>query len=264
MGLIQRRFSMGDSLALDTGLVGVVLAAGAGARLRPLTGVLPKAMCPVNGVPMVDLALDRVRAVTPAVAVNIHHGRDALEPHVAGRAHLSIEPEALGTAGALARLRSWIDGRDVLVHNADSWHDADVGAFVAGWQRDRPRLLTVIRDRPADFGWREYAGLALLPWRDVAALPEEPAGLYEVSWRGRQSGDLELVGHAGRFVDCGTPARYLAANLMASEGRSVVAPDARVEGDVHETVVWSGARVWPGERLHRAIRARQDITVFVR
>jgi NDP-sugar pyrophosphorylase family protein len=44
-------------------LAGVVLAAGLGTRFRPLTGLLPKALCPVANVPLVDLALERPRAV---------------------------------------------------------------------------------------------------------------------------------------------------------------------------------------------------------
>ena len=86
-----------------TGLAGVVLAAGAGTRLRPLTRLRPKALCPVANVPLVDLALERVRPAVEAVAVNVHHGRAALEAHLADAAvHVSVEEgEALGTGGAL-------------------------------------------------------------------------------------------------------------------------------------------------------------------
>ena len=72
-------------------LAAVVLAAGAGTRLRPLTWLRPKALCPVENVPLVDLAVGWARTVTGAVAVNIHHGRAALESHLVGRVHLSIE-----------------------------------------------------------------------------------------------------------------------------------------------------------------------------
>src|SRR5256885_11177075 len=94
-------------------LAAVVLAAGAGARLRPLTDLVPKALCPVNNVPLIDMALERVRSVSEHVAVNVHYRRQQLERHLAGRGvHLSAEePEALGTAGAIGNLRDWIDGR---------------------------------------------------------------------------------------------------------------------------------------------------------
>jgi NDP-sugar pyrophosphorylase family protein len=67
-------------------LVAVVLAAGGGTRLRPLTSLIPKALCPVNNVPLVDLAFRRVGEVTREIAVNIHHFRELMEEHLAGRA----------------------------------------------------------------------------------------------------------------------------------------------------------------------------------
>src|SRR4051794_23879900 len=103
-------------------VAGLVLAAGAGSRLRPLTRFPPKPLCPVAGVPLLDGNLARVAAVVGSgpehVAVNAHHHANQLAAHVAGRAHLSVEePEALGTAGAVAHLRPWLAGRPVLVVN---------------------------------------------------------------------------------------------------------------------------------------------------
>ena len=86
------------------GLVGVVLAAGRGTRLRPLTRLRPKALCPVGNVPLVDLALERVRPAVAAVAVNLHHGRRALDAHLPADVHRSVEEHGpLGTAGAPTR-----------------------------------------------------------------------------------------------------------------------------------------------------------------
>src|SRR4051795_9342462 len=118
-GFTARRASMADSLA---GLAAVVLAAGAGERLRPLTHLRPKPLCPVANTALLDGALARVGAVVPAgaVAVNAHHHADQLRDHLADRpdVHLSVEPDrARGTAGALGLLRSWLDGRAVVVVN---------------------------------------------------------------------------------------------------------------------------------------------------
>jgi NDP-sugar pyrophosphorylase family protein len=79
-----------------------------------------------------------------------------------------------------------------------------------------------------------------------------------------EEGRIEVVRHDGPFVDCGTPAQYLAANLQASGGDSVVEPGAVVEGTLDRCVVWSDARVHPGEELSCCIRARGGITVLAR
>jgi len=80
----------------------------------------------------------------------------------------------------------------------------------------------------------------------------------------QEAGRLDVARHAGAFVDCGTPGRYLAANMAASEGRSVMGPGARIEGSVERSVVWPGAVVRGDEHLVDAIRARDRLTVLVR
>lgn len=245
-------------------LAGIVLAAGLGTRLRPLTDILPKALCPVANVPLVDLAVARLGALCAAVAVNVHAGREQMQAHFAGLdVHVSVEePEALGTAGALGRLREWVDGRDVLIGNADAWHRADVGVLLDGWDGLTIRLL-VTHDPPrGDFGPWRYVGSALMPWADVARLAPMRSGLYEVSWRSAwQSGRLELIPVAGPFFDCGTPSDYLAANLAASGGVSVIGAGARVHGTLIRSLVWPGGVVAAGERLVESIRVGHDLTV---
>jgi N-acetyl-alpha-D-muramate 1-phosphate uridylyltransferase len=298
---------MGDSLsgagpirnatAQDSSLVAVVLAAGEGRRLSPLTSLRPKALCPVGGVALLDLAVARVGQVTPAVAVNLHHGLDQMMAHLdrgpapigpispAGHGltvHRSVEqPEALGTAGALGALRDWIAGRGVLVHNADAWCQPDLADFVAGWDGERVRVLVTGPPGPAGFGPRVGLVATLLPWSDVVGLAAVASGLYEAvlapAWAG---GRLEAVGHAGPFVDCGTPADYLAANLAAVDAaggaslvavgaetggqvrRSVVGAGARVDGRIERCVLWEGAVVGPDEDLRDVVRApglRRDV-----
>ena len=66
------------------------------------------------------------------------------------------------------------------------------------------------------------------------------------------------------IVDCGTPAAYLAANLAASGGRSVVPPQARVSGRVVRSVCWEEAVVDADEVLVGAIRFTERGTVLVR
>ena len=282
---------------MSVDLAGVVLAAGLGTRLRPLTDLRPKALCPVGGIPLVDLALDRISpylgrpAVAPVaphcsrgadsgpaksgstgantlyggnhVAVNAHHHADLVVRHLNGRAHVSVEqPAPLGTAGALARLRPWLDGRDVLLTNADAYLPGSLDHLVRGWDGERCRLL--VRALPdgahGDFTRAgrpvRYLGACLLPWARVATLPEQPSGLYEVLWRDEDAaGRIELVLTDGVAIDCGTPADYLAANLAASGGASVVGDGAVVEGSLDRCVVWDGAFVGRDEQLSQVVRA---------
>jgi N-acetyl-alpha-D-muramate 1-phosphate uridylyltransferase len=247
-----------------TDVCAVVLAAGEGARLRPLTRLRPKVLCPVGDDALVDLAIARARtAVGPngAVAVNVCHGREMVEAHLEGRVHISVEEgEALGTAGALGLLRPWIDGRGVLVLNGDTWAPGDLEGVVDGWDRSRIRVLVSGEDH---LGPESRIAGSLMPWREVARLEPEPAGMWEVSWRDRLD-EIEVVRWDGPWVDCGTPAQYLWANLAASGGVSVVGEGAQVEGRLDHCVVWPGARVRPGESLAYAIRADDYMTVLVR
>jgi MurNAc alpha-1-phosphate uridylyltransferase len=254
----------------------VVLAAGEGLRLRPLTELRPKALCPVGNVALLDRVLDRLAAAGLAgparVAVNACYLADQVVAHVGDRARLSVEPPpALGTAGGVANLRGWVAGRDVLVCNADAYlaetgryGGGAVGALLDGADGTRIRLLTVPAGagRRGDFGpgrTLRYAGMCLLPWAVVETLRTEPSELF-VAWRAAEAaGTLDLVGFGGTFVDCGTPADYLAANLDASGGASVVGAGATVAGRLARAVVWPGATVRAGEHLTDAIRtARPD------
>jgi MurNAc alpha-1-phosphate uridylyltransferase len=241
------------------GLVGVVLAAGAGTRLRPLTDVRPKPLCTVGGRTLLDLALERVRPHVVRTAVNAHHRADQVVAALAGRdVHVEVEaPKVLGTAGALGNLRGWVDGADVLVTNSDACYPgADpVGQLVDGWDGDRPRLLCVRGADGRGFDDFRYVGSALLPWWSVRDLRAEPSGLYEVSWRDLHAqGRLDLVVTGAEAIDCGTPADYLHANLAVSGGEPVVEPGAVVEGTLVRSVVWAGERVGPEECLVDAIR----------
>lgn len=256
--MVHWRVSMGDSLAA------IVLAAGEGRRLRPLTRLRPKALCPVAGDALVDLAISRLATAVSAedVAVNVHHGREQLEAHLAGRVHLSIEePVALGTAGAVAHLRPWLDGRSVLVVNADTWHTVDLTPLVAEWDRERVRVLVCgsVHDR---LGPTSRILGSMLPWSEVLRLPHEPWGLWEASWRERLAeGALEVATAEGDFVDCAYPADYLAANLSASGGASVIGDGAVVHGSVVRSVVWPGGVVHAGEALLEAVRVGERLTV---
>ncbi len=274
------------------GICAVVLAAGEGTRLRPLTERLPKALCPVGNVPLLDRALARLAGLglrgPAAVAVNASYLGDQIVERVGSRAHLSVEPGGpLGTAGGVGRLRDWIAGRGVLVGNADAYladpaapPGPDIAALLAGWDGDSVRLLgqpSPDPRAPGTFDGHLFTGFSLLPWRMVRDLPATFGDLVRTVWRPAEAaGRLTVVGFPGTFYDTGTPADYLAANLHAAGEGSLVAADATVTGSCHRSVVGAGATVrgtvtrcvvWPGatvgseEHLHDVIRADDGRTV---
>ncbi|MFK4246585.1 NDP-sugar synthase [Micromonospora chokoriensis] len=266
-------------------LCAVVLAAGEGTRLRPLTERVPKALCPVGNVPLLERALTRLAGLgltgPDRVAVNACYLGDQVVAHVGDRAHLSVEVgDPLGTAGGVANLRDWIDGRPVLVGNADAYladpgaaPGPDVAALLDGWDGHTVRLLgqpAANPTAPGTFDGHCFTGFSLLPWRLVRDLPVVVSDLVRVLWRPAEAADaLEVVPYPGTFFDTGTPADYLAANLHAAAGGTLVDPSARVtgrcvesvvgagaqvDGDVLRSVVWPGATVRAGERLVDVIR----------
>jgi NDP-sugar pyrophosphorylase family protein len=269
----------------------VVLAAGEGRRLRPLTEHLPKALCPVGNIALLDHALTRVATLgftrPTEVAVNAAYLAGQVVAHVGDRAHLSVETDGpLGTSGGVGRLKDWIDGRGALVGNADAYladphrsPGADIAALLDDWDGETVRMLTRTTgpgERP-EFGDRRFAGFSLIPWRYVRGLSDQPADLVRTVWRPAEAADeLELVTYAGDYIDTGTPADYLAANLHAAAGTaliddaatvtgrceaSVVGAGAVVRGSVIRCVVWPGAAVAEDETLVDAVRVGTDLTV---
>lgn len=246
-------------------LAGVVLAAGIGARLRPLTDLRPKALCPLANVPMLEYSVRRAWRFTADVAVNVHAHPDKMLPYLSRFPSLSVslEPERpLGTAGALGRLKEWIDQRAVLVQNVDSWHTADLSAMLEAWDGETIRLLVKEEGTRADFGSMRYIGACVMPWRDVVTLSDEPNGLYEACWKKAElENRLEFVTYTGTWFDCGTPRNYLMANLHRSGGETVVGMNSVIEGEALRCVVWPDAHVRKGEQLFESIRATAGITV---
>ncbi|HEX2773312.1 MAG TPA: sugar phosphate nucleotidyltransferase [Micromonosporaceae bacterium] len=270
----------------------VLLAAGEGSRLRPLTERRPKALCPVGNVPLLDRALARVAGLGLAgpdrVAVNAWYLAEQVVAHVGDRAHLSVESgQLLGTAGGVANLREWIGGRGVLVGNADAYladpraaPGPDIAALLDAWDGATVRLLGrpgAAPGEPGTFDGHYFAGFSLLPWRYVRDLRVEPGDLVRTVWRPAEAaGELEVIGYAGTFLDAGTPADYLAANLHAAGGGNLIDPSASVSGAGERAVVGAGAVVagrvtravvWPGgvvaeqEHLADGVRVGRQLTV---
>jgi mannose-1-phosphate guanylyltransferase len=112
----------------------VVLAAGQGTRLRPMTNDRPKPMIEIGGRPLVEhTVLQLAGCGVERIIMNLHHCPDVVREHFGdGRRHgvhieYSIEPELLGTAGAVKRMASSLGGRPFYVVYGDNLTTCDFG-----------------------------------------------------------------------------------------------------------------------------------------
>ena len=133
----------------------MVLAAGLGKRMRPLTATRPKPLVEVAGKPLLDHCLDRLRAAgVEKAVVNVHYLADALEAHLKKRVQgleiiISDEREQLlETGGGLVRALPLIDVDPFLVVNSDNlWLDGPVDSLrllAAGWDEARMDALLLL------------------------------------------------------------------------------------------------------------------------
>lgn len=120
----------------------MVLAAGRGERLRPLTDSLPKPLVPIAGRTLLDRILDRLAAAgVEEAVVNLHHLGAQIRTQLASRCDLNItfseETEALETGGGLARALAHFQGRNFFAINGDVlWQDFETPALArlaAAW-----------------------------------------------------------------------------------------------------------------------------------
>src|SRR6187397_1951196 len=131
----------------------MVLAAGLGERMRPLTDRIPKPLVPVAGKPLIDHVLDRLAAAgVERAVVNVHYLADLIERHLAGRTRpriaISDEREKLlNTGGGVVKALGAI-GSEPLIHvNSDTiWIEGVAPNVYAGAAILRPELF---KDAPA-------------------------------------------------------------------------------------------------------------------
>ncbi len=134
----------------------MILAAGFGTRLHPLTLSLPKALVPLAGKPLLGIALERLAAAGfDQIALNVHHFSDqirawlALHPHPGIRIHLSEEEEILGTGGGIKRMISLLgEDEPILVHNVDVLTSLPLRSLYRAHVKSRALATLAVQARP--------------------------------------------------------------------------------------------------------------------
>lgn len=155
----------------------MVLAAGLGLRLRPLTVTTAKPALPVLGRPLLGYTLSILqRGGVRDVVVNLHHHPQSifriLSPMTGDDLHIhySHEPEILGTAGGLKQAQAQLGDKTFFLLNGDTLVDVDL-AELAAWHRENKAEATLLcRPRPAG---SHYTGVRLDPQRRLESVEKD-------------------------------------------------------------------------------------------
>ena len=152
----------------------MILAAGLGTRLKPLTDSMPKALVPVGDRPLLDLNIRKLQAQGyDRFVVNIHHFAQQIVDYVAQQdyaplVHFSDETEALlETGGGLKKAAPlFVDDEPVLIHNVDILDNVDYNWFSRQHQQDEDAVLLVSRRKTKRYLLFDNA-MRLMGWKNV-------------------------------------------------------------------------------------------------
>ena len=238
-----------SALASDTAMV---LAAGLGKRMRPLTATQPKPLVRVAGKPLIDHALDRLgEAGVSRAVVNVHYLPDLLEAHLAARseapqAEISDERDMLlETGGGMVRAASllpdpffsinsdniWLDGpRDVFTELSAAWDPARMDALLllvphvramnyrgkGDFHLDPQGRVTRRKSgRVAPF---IFSGIQLASHRLLRDAPEGPFSTNLLWQRAIEEGRLFGISHNGVWFEVGDPGAIAPTEAYLARG----------------------------------------------
>lgn len=232
----------------------MILAAGQGRRLRPLTDICPKPMIPLGGKPLLEHVITLLaKHGFDQLVVNLHHLPEVVRAHFGDgsawkvRLTYSLETELLGTAGAVRRMAAFFD-QPFLVYYGDNLSNMDLGEF---WEahtyqgelasmglhrEDDPCRSGIVRldewSRIAEFiekprpeqvfsGYQINCGIYALQPRIFDWIPSQGASDFgaEVFPRLLAAGQ-PIYGHPlrGQLLASDTPERYAAAQAQIASG----------------------------------------------
>jgi len=216
----------------------MVMAAGLGKRMRPLTASRPKPLVPVAGKPLIDWSFDRLaEAGVHNAVVNVHYLADALEVHLKNYKGLEIKvsderDRLLETGGGMVKARGllpdpffclnsdniWLDGpRNVFVELSSAWDPARMDAlllvvrhpaahnYVGKGDFHLDPLGRITRRRTGRVAPYVYTGIQLVSQRLLRDAPEGPFSTNLLWSRAIEEGRLYGWVHTGQWFEIGTP-----------------------------------------------------------
>lgn len=230
----------------------MLLAAGLGKRMRPLTAMRPKPMVEVAGKPLIDHALDRLRAAgVERAVVNLHYLADALQGHLSRAKGIDIlfsdeRGELLETGGGIAKAlplleddrfivvnsdNLWVDGPiDAIRLLGDRWDDAEMDCLLLVVPLARANCHNGQGDFYMDASGRlsrrksgrvapfVFTGVELVAKRLFEDAPEGSFSMNVLFDRAIAAGRLYGVVHQGLWFDVGTPPAVGKTEALLKEG----------------------------------------------
>jgi len=262
----------------------IVLCAGLGTRLRPLTDELPKPLVPVGDRSILEHALCRLRAAgVDELSINVHHLSQQFARVVANfpaKVQVVAEAEIRGTAGGVAGARAHLSSSRALVWNGDVLVEPPIEQLLLRCEPESfcfgvaPRARgegtvgldaegNVVRLRGERFGEEQrggdYVGVLALGAEALAALPDRGCLFGDaVLPLLRRGGQVRSVAVTSPWTDAGEPRSLLEANLdwLATRGlESFVGLGAELgpEVELRRALIGAGARVDGRGYLERCV-----------
>ena len=231
----------------------MVMAAGLGKRMRPLTTTRPKPLVEVARKPLIDHVFDRLSAAgVRRAVVNVHYLADQLEAHLRARVkdiEVQVSDERaqlLETGGGLVHARALIGDKPFLCVNSDNlWVDGPtdaIRALAAQWDDARMDALLLVvplarahnhtgsgdfrldpfgriieRRKPGRMAPFVYTGVQILSPRVIRDWPEGPFSTNLFWDRAMEEGRLWAMAHQGLWFDVGSPPAIAATEAVLAE-----------------------------------------------
>lgn len=223
----------------------MILAAGRGERMRPLTDAIPKPLIPVAGRSMLERTMDRLqRSGVQNVVVNVHHLGNQIAERIGGRARIVREDRLLETGGSVRNALPLLGNAPFFVLNGDGlWRDGPdsmLGRLAAMWDPNRMDALLLLHPLAKTIGREEkdrgdyylepdgrarhrgtaetapylFASISVCDSRLFNGSPEGPFSLLKLWSRSEQAGRLYGLVHDGDWFHVGTPAALAEAERV--------------------------------------------------
>lgn len=238
----------------------MILAAGLGMRLRPLTDTTPKPLLPIAGRPILvwNLLLLKHHGITDVI-VNLHHLGEQIVQAIGDGSRLGLrvayshEPEILGTGGGIRQAGPFLKDGPFLVLNGDTLSSCDLTGLIAAHRAGKAPATLALREDPAAAAWGPvtvdkslrilqingvpplapdarplpapcmFAGIHVLEPEILEAIRPGPGSIIDVyhALLGKGRG-LRGWRMSGYWSDIGTRERYEQAERDATEGRLTI------------------------------------------